>query len=141
MAINSQNISIVTAEDYLEIYKEKTTRNKQGRTGFDTIMGKYVRPGIEFHPKTFEKGDIIHTVAYHYMEDEYGNDINQNVIFVNPEVVTGKYRVVEPSFDEGWNCITLEEVFGHPGGTAHIGKNVILENFDFETKKRKKHGK
>ena len=85
-----KKIKIVSKEEYLKIFEEKTTRNKQARTGFNSIMGKYVGPGIEFHPKKFRPGEIIHTVAYHYVEDEYGNDINQNIIFVNPNIVTGE---------------------------------------------------
>ena len=124
-----KKIKIVSKEEYLKIFEEKTTRNKQARTGFNSIMGKYVGPGIEFHPKKFRPGEIIHTVAYHYVEDEYGNDINQNIIFVNPNIVTGEYRVVKSDFNGGWYCVKIKDIWGGTGTTAYVGKDAILENF------------
>ena len=41
-------------------------------------------------PMKFSIGDIIHTIDYHYLEDEYGNDISQDIMVVNPNVITGK---------------------------------------------------
>ena len=72
-----KKIKLVSKEDYIKIFEEKTTSNRQARKGFDHPVGKYFKPGIEFHPKKFREGEIIHSIAYHYVEDEYGNDINQ----------------------------------------------------------------
>lgn len=124
-----KNIKIVSKEDYLKIFEEKATRNCQVRKGFNSICGKHLKPGVEFRPKEFKEGEIIHTIAYHYLEDEYGNDINQEIIFVNPDIITGEYRVEKSSFNGGWDCILIKDIWGNTGTTAHVGKKVILENF------------
>ena len=80
-------------------------------------------------PMNFSIGDVIHTIDSHYLEDEEGNDINQDIMFVNPNVVTGEYRVVGEDFDGGWSCIKIMDVFGSTGTTAYVGKNVIWENY------------
>jgi hypothetical protein len=79
---------------------------------------------------TFKEGDIIHTIDYHYLEDEFGNDIDQNIMFVNPNVITGEYKVEKPSEIEGdYYCITLKDEYGNHGSTAYVGKEVIYENY------------
>ena len=79
---------------------------------------------------TFKEGDIIHTIDYHYLEDEFGNDIDQNIMFVNPNVITGEYKVEKPSEKEGdYYCITLKDEYGNHGSTAYVGKEVIYENY------------
>lgn len=80
-------------------------------------------------PMKFSIGDVIHTIDYHYLEDEEGNDINQDVLFVNPNVVTGKFSVVGEDFDDGWTCIKITDIWGNAGTTAYVGKNVIWENY------------
>ena len=82
-------------------------------------------------PMKFSIGDIIHTIDYHYLEDGYGNDISQDIMFVNPNVITGKYRItgfVDDELDD-YNCITILDEFGNSGSTAYVGKNVIFENY------------
>ena len=79
----------------------------------------------------FSIGDVIHTIDYHYLEDGYGNDISQDIMFVNPNVITGKYRITGFVDDEpdDYNCITILDEFGNSGSTAYVGKNVIFENY------------
>ena len=123
-------MDIISKEEYIEILKEKTTLNKQSKTGFHSVMGRYVTPKIEFKEQKFNKGDIIHTIAYHYVEDENGNDINQNIIFVNTNIITGEYKVIDNDYNDGYRCITIKDVFSPAGTTAHIGKKVIFENYE-----------
>lgn len=84
---------------------------------------------LSLKPIKFSTGDVIHTIDCHYLEDDEGNDINQEIIFVNPNVVTGEYRVVGEAFDGGWSCIKIMDIFGGTGTTAYVGKNVIFENY------------
>ena len=83
-------------------------------------------------PKKFSIGDVIHTSDYHYLEDDEGNDIDQEIMFVNPNVITGKYKIT--GFVEGvpddYYCITILNEFGNSGSTAYVGKKVIFENYE-----------
>ena len=82
-------------------------------------------------PMKFSIGDIIHTIDYRYLEDDYGNDICQDIMFVNPNVITGEYRItgfVEDEPDD-YDCVTIMDEFGNSGSTAYVGKNVIFENY------------
>jgi len=82
-------------------------------------------------PMKFSIGDIIHTIDCHYLEDEHGNDINQEVMFVNPNVITGAYRIT--GFVDGcpndYYAITILNQFGESGSTAYVEKKVIFENY------------
>lgn len=81
--------------------------------------------------RKFSVGDVIHTIDYHCLEDEFGNDIDQETMFVNPHVITGEYRITglvdgEP---DDYYCITILDNFGNSGSTAYVGKSVIFENY------------
>lgn len=82
-------------------------------------------------PMKFSIGDVIHTIDCHYLEDDEGNDIDQEIMFVNPKVITGKYEIT--GFVDGksndYYCITILDEFGRSGATAYISKEVIFENY------------
>lgn len=82
-------------------------------------------------PMKFSIGDVIHSIDYHYLEDGFGNDISQDIMFVNPNVITGKYKIT--GFVDGepndYYCITILDEFGNSGSTAYVGKKVIFENY------------
>ena len=82
-------------------------------------------------PMKFSIGDVIHTIDYHYLEDEQGNDISQEIMFVNPKVITGKYEIT--GFVDGkpndYYCTTILDEFGGTGTTAYVGEKVIFENY------------
>lgn len=94
------------------------------RDGFICFKNGNISPEIKFVPQKFNKGDIIHTIAYHYLEDEYGNDINQDVLFVNPKIINGEYKIVKNDYDDGYSCINTER-----GTSAYINQDIILENY------------
>ena len=82
-------------------------------------------------PMKFSIGDIIHTIDYHHLEDDEGNDINQEIIFVNPKVIKGKFKIT--GFADGnpddYYCIKILDVFGNSGSTSYVGKKIIFENY------------
>lgn len=82
-------------------------------------------------PMKFSIGDVIHTIDYHFLEDEQGNDIDQEIMFVNPNVITGEYKITD--FVDGnpddYYTITMLNEFGESGITAYVGKKVIFENY------------
>ena len=82
-------------------------------------------------PMNFSIGDVIHTIDYHFLEDEQGNDIDQEIMFVNPNVITGEYKIT--GFFDGnpddYYTITMLNEFGESGTTAYVGKKVIFENY------------
>ena len=82
-------------------------------------------------PMKFSIGDVIHTIDYHYLEDDEGNDIDQEIMFVNPKIITGKYEITGFVDDEpnDYYCITILDEFGRSGSTAYVGKKVIFENY------------
>ena len=82
-------------------------------------------------PMKFSIGDVIHTIDYHYLEDGEGNDIDQEIMFVNPKIITGKYEITGFVDDEpnDYYCITILDEFGRSGSTAYVGKKVIFENY------------
>ena len=128
-------MDLISNEDYLKIFEEKTTWNRQGRKGFYSVMGKYLKSGVEYNPKKFNDGDIIHTIACHYVEDQYGNDINQDIIYVIPDIITGEYKVVGTDGNDGYYCIKIKDVFGESGQSSYVGNKIIYENFDIKKKK------
>ena len=79
-------------------------------------------------PMKFSIGDVIHTIDYHYLEDEYGNDIDQEIMFVNPKVITGKYEIT--GFVDGkpndYYYTTILDRFGGTGTTAVACKQMNL---------------
>ena len=79
-------MEVISKEEYLKIHYG----DRKDYVRLDKSM---------LNPKKFSIGDVIHTIDYHYLEDEEGNDINQDIMFVNPNVVTGEYRVVGKDFD------------------------------------------
>ncbi len=80
--------------------------------------------------KKFNKGDIIHSIPCHYLEDEYGNDVDQEMLFVNPDIIDGTYKVESEGYKEGdYACIIIEDKWGNNGKTAYIGGDVIWENY------------
>ena len=82
-------------------------------------------------PMKFSIGDVIHTIDYHYLEDEHGNDIDQEIMFVNPKVITGKYKITGfvDSKSNDYYCITILDEFGRSGSTAYVGEKIIFENY------------
>ena len=82
-------------------------------------------------PMKFSIGDVIHTIDYHHLEDDNGNDIDQEIIFVNPKVITGECKIA--GFVDGeandYYCVTMLNAFGKSGSTAYIGEEVIFENY------------
>lgn len=81
--------------------------------------------------KKFSVGDVIHTIDFHYLEDGFGNDIDQEIMFVNPHIITGKYKItgfVDKKPDD-YYCITILDKFGNSGSTAYVSKNIIYENY------------
>lgn len=81
--------------------------------------------------KKFSIGDIIHTIDFHHLEDGFGNDIDQEITFVNPHIITGKYKItgfVDGNPDD-YYCITILDVFGNSGSTAYVSKKIIFENY------------
>lgn len=79
----------------------------------------------------FSIGDIIHTIDLHYLEDEYGNDINQDITFVNPNLITGEYKItgfVDDEHDD-YYCISLKDCFGQSGIDTYVLRNSIFENY------------
>ena len=82
-------------------------------------------------PMKFSIGDVIHTIDYHYLEDDEGNDIDQEIMFVNPKIITGKYEIT--GFVDGepndYYCITILDEFGINGSTAYVSEKVIFENY------------
>lgn len=86
---------------------------------------------VKLKPKQFSVGDIIHTIDYHYLEDGFGNDIDQEIMFVNPNIITGKYEItgVVDGNPNDYYCITVSDKFGNSGSTAYVGKKVIFENY------------
>ena len=91
-------MEIITKEEYLKIHYGD--RHDYFRLNESKLK-----------PMKFSIGDVIHTIDYHYLEDEEGNDINQDVLFVNPNVVTGKFSVVREDFDGGWTCIKIADIW------------------------------
>ena len=110
-------MEIISKEDYLKILSS----DRKDYFRLDESKLK---------PKKFSCGDIIHTIASHHLEDDEGNDIDQEIIFVNPKIITGKYRVEGESINGGWSCIKIADVWGNSGTTAHISKDVIYENYE-----------
>ena len=85
----------------------------------------------KLRPIQFSIGNIIHTIDYHYLEDGEGNDIDQEIMFVNPKIITGKYEITG-FVDGGHNdyyCITILDEFGRSGSTAYVSEEVIFENY------------
>lgn len=85
----------------------------------------------KLNPMKFSIGDVIHTIDYHYLEDGEGNDIDQEIMFINPKVITGKYKVTGIPDGKPYDCycITILDEFGNSGSTAYVGHKVIYENF------------
>ena len=111
-------MEVISKEDYLKIH-------------YGDRKDYFQLDESKLKPMKFSIGDIIHTIDYHYLEDEHGNDISQDIMFVNPNVITGKYRITGFVDDEpdDYNCITILDEFGNSGSTAYVGKNVIFENY------------
>lgn len=111
-------MEVISKEQYLKIhYGDK-------KDYFRLIESK-------LKPMKFSIGDVIHTIDYHYLEDEHGNDISQEIMFVNPNVITGKYKIT--GFVDGepndYYCITILNEFGESGSTAYVDEKVIFENY------------
>lgn len=52
-------------------------------------------------------------------------------MFINPNVITGKYRItifVDDELDD-YDYVTILDELGNSGSTAYVGKNVIFENY------------
>ena len=109
-------MEIISKEEYLKIHY-----------GDRKDYFRLVKSNLK--PMKFSIGDVIHTIDYYYLEDDEGNDIDQEIMFVNPNIVTGEYRVVGEDFDGGWSCIKIMDIFGGTGTTAYVGKDVIFENY------------
>ena len=82
-------------------------------------------------PMKFSIGDVIHTIDCHYLEDDEGNDIDQEIMFVNPTIITGKYEITGFVDDEpnDYYCITILDEFGGSGSTAYVSEKLIFENY------------
>ena len=111
-------MEVISKEDYLKIH-------------YGDRKDYFQLDESKLKPMKFSIGDIIHKIDYHYLEDEDGNDISQDIMFVNPNVITGKYKItgfVDDELDD-YNCVTILDEFGNSGSTAYVGKNVIFENY------------
>ena len=82
------------------------------------------------NPVKFNIGDIVHTVDCHCLENGYGND-NHAIMFINPKIITGKYRIIEPIEynPDDYYAVAIEDVFGSPGARVYLSKEIILENY------------
>ena len=83
-------------------------------------------------PMKFSIGDVIHTIDYHYLEDEHCNDMDQDIIFVNPSVITGVYRITGIGCldDDDYEAIAIQDVFCERNGySAEISGDIIYENY------------
>lgn len=115
---NSNRIEIIPKEDYLKIHH-------------GDLHDYFKLDESMLNPVKFNIGDIVHTVDYHYLEDGYGNDVNQDIMFVNPKVITGKYKITSLAEDnpDDYYAIAIEDIFGDPGASVYLSKEIILENY------------
>lgn len=111
-------MEVATKEEYLKIHYGN--RKDYFRLNEDDIK-----------PMKFSIGDIIHTIDLHCLEDEYGNDINQDITFVNPNLITGEYKITGFVDDEpdDYYCISLKDCFGQSGIDTYVSRNSIFENY------------
>jgi len=51
--------------------------------------------------------------------------------FINPKIITGKYRIIEPIEDNpgDYYAVAIEDVFGSPDARVYLSKEIILENY------------
>lgn len=96
-----------------------------------TVSAKYYTyvPEGSIMPKTFKKGDVIHTIDYHYLIDPEGNDVDQNIIFVNKSIITNAYIVVSACKTPG-DYICIKEGETNQENTCYVGSYVIFENYN-----------
>ncbi len=115
---NSNRIEIIPKEEYLKIHH-------------GDLHDYFKLDESMLNPVKFNIGDIVHTVDYHYLEDGYGNDVNQDIMFVNPKVITGKYKITSLAEDnpDDYYAIAIEDIFGDPGASVYLSKEIILENY------------
>ena len=52
-------------------------------------------------------------------------------MFINPKIITGKYRIIEPIEDNpgDYYGVAIEDVFGSSGARVYLSKEIILENY------------
>ena len=111
-------MEVISKEEYLKV-------NYGDRKDYFLLVESKLKP------MKFSIGDVIHTIDYHYLEDDEGNDIDQEIMFVNPKIITGKYEIT--GFVDGepndYYCITILDEFGRNGSTAYVSEKVIFENY------------
>lgn len=112
-------MEVISKEEYLKIHYGDR------KDYFRLIESKLV-------PKKFSIGDVIHTIDFHYLEDGFGNDIDQEIMFVNPTVITGKYKITGfvDGYPNDYYCVTILDCFGNSDDTAYVGEKVIFENYE-----------
>ena len=72
---------------------EVITREKYLKVCFGRRDGYFRLEEDRLNRLKFSVGDVVHIIDYHYLEDEHGNDIDQDILFVNPSIITGVYRI------------------------------------------------
>lgn len=111
---------------------EVITREKYLKVCFGRRDGYFRLEEDRLNRLKFSVGDVVHIIDYHYLEDEYCNDIDQNIIFVNPSVITGVYRITGIGCldDDDYEAIAIQDVFCEKNGcSAEIGGDIIYENY------------
>lgn len=112
-------MEVITREKYLKLCNE-------GRDNYFRL------DRAKLNRLKFSIGDVVHTIDYHYLEDEHCNDIDQNIIFVNPSVITGVYRITGIGCldDDDYEAIAIQDVFCERNGySAEISGDIIYENY------------
>ena len=114
---NSNKIEIIPKDEYLKIHH-------------GDLHDYFKLDESMLNPVKFNIGDIVHTVDCHCLENGYGND-NNTIMFINPKIITGKYRIIEPIEDnpDDYYAVAIEDVFGSPGARVYLSKEIILENY------------
>ena len=114
---NSNKIEIIPKDEYLKIHH-------------GDLHDYFKLDESMLNPAKFNIGDIVHTVDCHCLENGYGND-NNTIMFINPKIITGKYRIIEPIEDnpDDYYAVAIEDVFGSPGARVYLSKEIILENY------------
>ena len=114
---NSNKIEIIPKDEYLKIHH-------------GDLHDYFKLDESMLNPVKFNIGDIVHTVDCHCLENGYGND-NHAIMFINPKIITGKYRIIEPIEDNpgDYYGTTIVDIFGSPGDRVYLSKEIILENY------------
>ena len=113
------NMEVISREKYMELCNG-------GRDGYFRL------DNVKLNRLKFSVGDVVHIIDYHYLEDEHGNDIDQDVLFVNPSIITGVYRITGIGClgEDDYEAVAVQDVFCEKNGcSAEIGGDIIYENY------------